>query len=113
MRYGKLLCLCLLGWCLCADALGRAAARLAVNGHVTVEAPGQLPPGLVARLYLPKEAGRPPLVTRVDERGNFSFGDLSAGRYLLELYDGTQLLHQQVLTLPDEQRVAVRLRARR
>lgn len=115
MRYGKLLCLCLLAWCLCADALGSAATRprLSVNGSVSVEASGQLPSGMVARLYFPKESGRPPLVTRVDANGNFNFEDLSTGRFLLELYDGTALIHQQVLTLPDEQRVSVRLRARR
>ncbi len=113
MRYGKLLCLCLLAWFLCADALGHAATRLEVSGNVTVETPGQLPQRLVARLYFPKGAGKPPLVTRVDEKGNFSFEDLSAGRFLLELYDGTVLIHQQVLTLPDEQRVVVRLKARR
>jgi hypothetical protein len=114
MKYGKLMCLCLLVCCMCAGTFGYAATRqrLMLNGNVTVETRGQLPQHMVARLYFPKGINRSPLVTRVDERGSFSFEDLQAGRFMLELYDGDNLLHQQVLTLPDEQKIVVKLKTR-
>ena len=114
MRYSKLLGLCLL---VCAlgggNAQGRAgnAARVNLDGQITMEPPGRAP-RLTARLYFPRETGRQPIVTVTDDAGRFSFTELDGGQYLLELYQGDQLIHQQVVTLPQDQRLNIRLRAR-
>jgi hypothetical protein len=113
MRYRKLLGLCLMSCCMAGGVLSRAVpqGRMNINGHVTIESQGQ-PPRFTARLYYPKATGQPPLVTVTDNEGKFSFTDLDAGHYLLELHEGDALVHQQVIELPKDQRVDIRLRAR-
>lgn len=113
MRYRKLLGLCLVICCMATGVLSRAVpqGRVNINGQVTMEAQGR-PPRFYARLYFPKETGRPPLVTITDNEGRFSFTDLDAGRYLLELHEGDELVHQRVITLPQDQQVDIRLKAR-
>jgi hypothetical protein len=113
MRYRKLLGLCLMIGCLAGGVLSRAvpAERVNLNGQVTLESQSR-PPRFYARLYFPKETGRQPLLTVTDNEGRFSFTDLDDGRYLLELHEGDQLVYQRVITLPQDQRVDIRLRAR-
>lgn len=114
MRYKSLLPLFLLACCLCGGALTHAAAsrRLTIDGSVRINPPTKQLPRFIARLYFPKDSGRQPLVTRVNESGQFSFTELYEGRFLLELYEGDQLVHQQVVTLPGDQRVSITLRSR-
>lgn len=114
MRYGKLLGLCLLICCLVGGAWGRAAQSVRVNlaGQITMEPSGRRPPRLTARLYYPKGTGRRPLVTVTDDNGKFTFAALDGGQYLLELYQGERLIHQQLVVLPQDQQLKVRLKAR-
>ncbi|HEX8181258.1 MAG TPA: hypothetical protein VF525_17065 [Pyrinomonadaceae bacterium] len=113
MRYGKLPGLCLILCCLVSGATSSAALPVRVNlaAQITMEPSGR-PPRLTARLYFPKETGRKPIVTVTDDNGRFAFNALDDGQYLLELYQGEQLIHQQIVYLPRDQQLNIRLRAR-
>lgn len=94
----------------CCIALAGAArareAKLSLSGRVVLETAGQKPPALprfTARLYAPKEMHRPTVVTYTDDAGNFRFNELDAGRYLLELYEDSEMVYQKVLTLDGNQ----------
>jgi hypothetical protein len=97
-----------LGLAACVVLAGAALARqsqLSLSGRVVLEAQKQRraapTPRLTARLYFPKEENRPTLVTYTDAGGNFKFSDLSAGRYLLEIYQGSDMVFQKVLTIDE------------
>lgn len=113
MRYRNLLCLCFIICCLAGGVLGHAAPQggYTVQGRVVLEPPGRVP-RFAARLYFPREARRPPLVTFTDDAGRFIFYGLPSGRYLLELYQGNALVYQSLLALPGNENVLIRLRAR-
>jgi hypothetical protein len=84
-----------------------AAARqrqLSLSGRVLFEAPAKKGaatalPRFTARLYFPKGVNRPTIVTYTDVAGNFTFKGLDAGRYLLEIYQGSEMVYQKALTL--------------
>ena len=97
-----------IGLAACLALAGAARARqapLSLSGRVVFQttAPTQRRPAplprFTARLYFPKEANRPTIVTYTDAAGNFKFNGLNAGRYLLEIYQGNEMVFQKALTL--------------
>jgi hypothetical protein len=114
-----------IGLAACLALAGAARARqtsLSLSGRVvfqTAAAPSPKRPAplprFTARLYFPKEANRPTIVTYTDPVGNFKFDRLNAGRYLLEIYQGNEMVFQKALTvdnnLPQPLVVALRPRA--
>lgn len=107
----------------CSLALaGVADARqekLSLSGRIVLEtsAPTQKPttlPRFTARLYFPKEVNRSAIVTYTDAAGSFKFNGLDAGRYLLEIYQGSEMVYQKVLRLDGElpQPLVITLRPR-
>lgn len=120
MRYRKMIFV--LGLAACFALAGSARARqaqLSLSGRVVMEAREQgraaPPPRFTARLYFPKEGNRPTLVTYTDAGGNFKFAGLNAGRYLLEIYQGNDMVFQKVITidggLPQPVLITLRQRA--
>ena len=93
------------GLAACLALAGAASARqprLALSGRVVLDSPEQkAPPRLTVRLYYPKEANRPTLVTYTNADGDFKFDDMDKGRYLLEIYQGSQMVYQKVLSLDE------------
>ena len=89
----------------CLALAGAAHARqprLALSGRVVLESPARkAPPRFTVRLYYPKEKNRPTLVTHTNADGDFRFDDVDAGRYLLEIYQGSEMVYQKVLTMDD------------
>ena len=101
-----------------AGAAGARQARLSLSGRVVLEAPGQRRPVLprfTARLYAPRELKRPTVVTYTDAGGNFKFGGLDAGTYLLEIYRDSERVYQKELLLDENVRqplvITLRVRA--
>jgi hypothetical protein len=88
-----------------AGAARARQAPLSLSGRVVFEAAAvpqrrpASPPRFTARLYFPREANRPTLVTYTDADGNFRFNRLNEGRYLLEIYQGNEMVFQKALTL--------------
>ena len=87
-----------------AGAAGARQDKLSLSGRIVVEtsAPTQKPPALprfTARLYFPKGVNRSAIVTYTDAAGSFRFNGLKAGRYLLEIYQGSEMVYQKVLAL--------------
>lgn len=92
----------------CCLALASAAharqAKLALSGRIVLESSTQgrrqqALPRFTARLYAPKELNRPTVVTYTDAAGNFKFEGLDAGRYLLEIYQDSEMVYQKVLAV--------------
>lgn len=89
---------------ICCLALAAAARgprpELSLSGRVVLEGPGaKALPRFTARLYFPKEVNRPTIVTYTDAAGGFRFGGLDEGRYLLEIYQGSEMVYQKALVL--------------
>lgn len=57
---------------------------------------------LTAKLYFPKERGKPVLLTYPNATGAFSFANLAPDNYLLEIYAGEKLLYQRKLALESD-----------
>lgn len=107
MTHIKSLTLCLI-ICLCSTIIPCHAApqgRLIITGRVILEGKNA-PPRLTVRLYFPKRDNKPPVVTYTGSSGVFRFTDLNAGRYLLEVYQGDQMVYQKVIGLSEGQRQA-------
>jgi hypothetical protein len=62
------------------------------------------------KLYPPLKSGRAILLTTSTNSGEFQFTNVSASSYLLEVYSGKQLVHQQVVELKGDQSVTIDLR---
>jgi hypothetical protein len=110
-----------IGLACCLVLAGAAVARqakLSLSGRIVLESsPGQKPPPLprfTARLYAPKEMKRPTIVTYTDAAGNFKVNGLDAGRYLLEIYQNSEMVYQKVLALDERmpQPLVITLRPR-
>jgi hypothetical protein len=105
LHHGRILAPVLLA---CFAIVGAARApqpRLALSGRVVLEQPAHREaeaPRFTVRLYFPKAMHRPTLVTYTDRSGGFRFGDLDAGRYLLEVYADDNMVFQQALTVDDD-----------
>jgi hypothetical protein len=57
------------------------------------------PPRFNVKLYPPKTTGKPILVATSDDYGRFKFSGLSPTSYLLEVYLGIELVHQEVVNI--------------
>jgi hypothetical protein len=99
-----------------AGAAHAGRRRLALSGRVVLEEQrrGEPLPRFTARLYFPKGVNRPALATYTDAGGHFNFDELDAGRYLLEIYQGSDMVFQKVLLLDENlpQPLVVTLRPR-
>lgn len=117
MRLTKTFAVCLLVGCLLAAAPRPAAARgeITLWGHVSMDAQSQYLPRFAVRLYFPKAANRPPIATVTNGKGWFEFTNLDAGRYLLEVYQGEEMVYQEVVVVErgPRQEHNVQLRAKK
>ena len=104
MRRIKSLTLCAVVCCLAAAAPAPAAARgdLKINGFITLEG-HSTPPRVVVRLYFPRAANRPPVVTITNDYGWYELTNLDAGRYLLEVHQGETMVYQKAVELDGRQ----------
>ncbi|MET0625925.1 MAG: hypothetical protein ABW250_23525, partial [Pyrinomonadaceae bacterium] len=95
----------------CLALAGAAHARqprLTLNGRVVLESAEQkAQPRFTVRLYYPKASNRPTLVTYTNAAGDFSFADVEAGRYMLEVYHGDAMVYQKVLNIDGNSRPLV------
>lgn len=69
-------------------------------------------PFLTVKLIPPKNSSLPEKVTVTDADGGFDFQDATMGRYLLEVYQGLQLLYRNVIDTRNNARFTVSLRPR-
>lgn len=73
------------------------AAAAELNGRVVEETGGEGISDLTVRLIPPKATREPEKVTTTNDRGEFHFPDLTKGKYLLEVSQGTTLLYREVV----------------
>lgn len=114
MRLIKPFAACLLVCCLLAAAPRGASARgqISLKGQISLDGHGA-PPRFSVRLYFPRTANRPPIVTATNDRGEYMFTELDAGRYLLEVYQGEEMVYQKAIDLTGDQDHNVQLRAKK
>jgi hypothetical protein len=99
------LILCLLSLPIC-----QAQSALSLSGRIlTKDTKGSSRFNI--KLYPPKKSNRAILLTSADYSGNFKFTNLAASSYLLEVYVGTKLVYQQVITLDRNKEISVDLRS--
>lgn len=115
MRLRKSLLLALLMACLLEGVpLSRAQSQnaFAIYGYFYVPggAGGQAQMSvrlLTAKLYFPKERGKPLLLAYPDSSSSFAFKSLPRDSYLLEIYLGDQLLYQRTLKVESNVLLAI------
>lgn len=104
MRASKTAALLLTGFCFLACPLPHAVSaqsdrQYTLTGQVAINKQAQTSARIVARLYLPKEAGKPPLLTFADSNGYFEFSNVPAGVYLIEVYVNSEMIYQKSISL--------------
>ena len=104
MRSSKAAALLLSGFCFVACALPRLAAaqsgqpeQYLLTGQISVN--NQASSRFIARLYFPKNTGKPPLITFADGNGYFEFANVPVGDYLIEVYANGDMFYQKSITL--------------
>lgn len=81
-----------------------------IDGRVFDSTSGQGIPKLIVRLTPPKAQKKSERVTRTDSDGKYRFEGIEAGRYLLQVYQGTTLLFRRVIDTSRDQDFVVTLR---
>jgi hypothetical protein len=88
----------LIGFCFLACLLPQVtyaqSAQFTLTGKVDINNART-----VVRLYFPKEAGRPPLLTFADSSGYFEFDNVPGGVYLIEVYVNSEMIYQKSISL--------------
>jgi carboxypeptidase family protein len=105
-RTGPLL-LCVIVCCFVGATWPRAAAArqaTTLSGQIKLDN-NTVPPRLTVRLYPKKESKRPTIVTYTDRAGRYRVANLSAGQYLLEVYQGEKMAFQKALDVRGGQQV--------
>jgi hypothetical protein len=74
-----------------------AQPTFGLHGRAFETAHDQPLPGLTVRLVPPHTQKRPLTVTTTDDHGNYQLAGVPAGRYLLEAYQGANLVFRVVV----------------
>jgi hypothetical protein len=78
-----------------------ATNNLTIGGRVTLNSTAKMLPNFTVKLFPPKQTRSPILLTTTNGSGDFKFAGLSNSSYLLEVYLGKALVHQQVVNAAD------------
>jgi hypothetical protein len=89
-----------------------AQGAFALSGHILIKDSKGGRPRFSIKLYPPKKSNRPVLLTTADYSGNFKFTGLSTSSYLLEMYVGTRLVYQQIITVDRNKEITIDLRSK-
>lgn len=105
MRFNYLIILLIIAFFLLTEMSATTAepqGSLTIYGYFSLPSQSETQPTiqlLTAKLYPPKERGKPLLLAYSDSASTFRFTDLSPDSYLLEVYLGDQLLYQRLIKL--------------
>ena len=86
------------------------AQQIKLEGQVAEETTQRGIPALNVKLTPSRELRQPQRITSTNWDGQFRFSDLSRGRYLLEVRQGVELLHREIVTIETDTRKQIKLR---
>lgn len=73
-----------------------------LTGRVYEKTKKQGIPELVIKLKYPKTLKKSEKITKTEKDGKYVIKDLQKGKYLLEVYDGTNIIYREVIELNDD-----------
>lgn len=91
----KILIICLFFSTACAYAFE-------LTGRVYENTKKEGIPGLVIKIKPPKALKQPEKITKTDKDGEFIIKDLDKNKYLLEVFEGTTIIHREVLEINED-----------
>lgn len=86
------------------------AQQLALNGSVVELATGRGIPSLSVWLIPSRDLNQPRRMTSTNRDGQFRFGNLAGGRYMLEVHQGAMTLHREIMSLESDMEKRITLR---
>lgn len=66
-------------------------------------------PGLVIKLKYPKILKKSEKITKTEQDGKYIIKDLDKGRYLLEIYDTTEIIYREVIEIDNDKTKEIEL----
>lgn len=81
-----------------------------ISGHILESAQRKGISNLTVKITPPKNSGKPQKITVTDKDGRFLFEDMEKGIYLLEVYQGLNLLYRDVIDTKKEMNKVIPLK---
>ncbi|HMV85396.1 MAG TPA: carboxypeptidase-like regulatory domain-containing protein [Blastocatellia bacterium] len=91
-------------------SLTARAQQLKLEGQVLEADTNRGIPALSVKLIAAPDLSQPDRITSTNRDGQFYFGDLYRGRYLLEVRQGVTLLHRETITMEGDAKKQITLK---
>lgn len=109
----RLICILILVLIPSLDQRQPEARQMALNGSVVELTSGRGIPALIIWLIPSRDLNQPHRMTSTNRDGQFRFGNLAGGRYMLEVHQGVMVMHREILSLESDTEKRITLKKKR